>query len=85
MANINGAAAEKDGNGFISRVSPQGVVLDLKWIDGASPGVTLHAPKGMAIVADTLFVTDIDCIRRFHRVTGRASSGALSGRSHLPE
>lgn len=70
VANINGAAAEKDENGFISRVSPQGVVLDLKWIDGASSGVTLHAPKGMAIIADTLFVTDIDCVRRFNRVTG---------------
>lgn len=70
VANINGNAAEEDGNGFISRVSPSGEVSELKWIDGAAPGVILHAPKGMAIVADTLFVTDIDCIRRFHRVTG---------------
>jgi hypothetical protein len=70
VANINGSATEKDGNGFISRVSPQGVVSDLKWIDGGTSGVTLHAPKGMAIVADTLFVTDIDCVRRFHLVTG---------------
>jgi len=70
VANINGAPVDRDGNGFISRVSPEGKVLDLTWIDGALPGVTLNAPKGMAIVADTLFVTDIDCIRRFHRVTG---------------
>jgi sugar lactone lactonase YvrE len=70
VANINGAPVDRDGNGFISRVSPEGKVLDLTWIDGAIPGVTLNAPKGMAIVADTLFVTDIDCIRRFHRVTG---------------
>ena len=71
VANINGGAAEKDGNGFISRLSPAGEILDLKWIDGSAPGVTLDAPKGMAIVADTLFVTDIDCIRRFHRITGQ--------------
>ncbi len=70
VSNINGAPAEKDGNGFISRVSPQGEVLALRWIDGAAPGVELNAPKGMAIVADTLFVTDIDCLRGFHRVTG---------------
>jgi hypothetical protein len=70
VANTNGEAAEKDGNGFVSRVSPQGVVADLRWIDGSSSGVTLHAPKGMAIVADTLFVADIDCIRRFHRESG---------------
>lgn len=70
VANINGGPSEKDGNGFISRVSPGGEVPELFWVDGASPGVTLHAPKGMALVADTLFVTDIDCLRAFHRVTG---------------
>jgi sugar lactone lactonase YvrE len=70
VANINGGAADKDGDGFISRLSPEGEVLALKWIDGATVGVTLNGPKGMAIVADTLFVADIDCIRRFHRVTG---------------
>lgn len=70
VANINGSPADQDGNGFISRVSPIGEILDLAWIDGSLPGVTLNAPKGMAIVADTLFVADIDCIRRFHRVTG---------------
>jgi hypothetical protein len=72
IANINGGAAEEDGNGFISRVSPSGEILDLKWIDGVTPGVTLNAPKGMAIVADTLFVADIDCLRRFHRMTGES-------------
>jgi sugar lactone lactonase YvrE len=70
VANINGSAAEKDGNGFISRIGPDGEVRELKWVDGATPGVALDAPKGMAVVSDTLFVTDIDCIRRFHRVTG---------------
>ncbi|MHC4781133.1 MAG: SMP-30/gluconolactonase/LRE family protein, partial [Planctomycetota bacterium] len=40
VANINGSAAEHDGNGFISRVSPFGEVQDLKWIDGGAPGVT---------------------------------------------
>lgn len=70
VSNIDGSAAEKDGNGFISRVSPQGSVLDLRWIEGGTSGVTLHAPKGMAIVADTLFVADIDCVRRFNRETG---------------
>ena len=70
VANIHGGSADKDGDGFISRISPDGAVLDLRWIDGTLPGVDLHAPKGMAIVADTLFVTDIDCIRKFHRISG---------------
>jgi hypothetical protein len=70
VANINGELREKDGNGFVSRLSPEGEVLELRWIDGQTPGVTLDAPGGMALVADTLFVTDIDCIRGFHRLTG---------------
>ena len=70
VANINGEAWEADGNGFISRLGPDGQVLELKWVEGGRRGVVLDAPKGMAIVADTLFVTDIRCIRKFHRVTG---------------
>lgn len=72
VSNINGSPADQDGNGFISVVSPQGEVLDLNWIDGSRAGVTLNAPKGMALVGDTLFVADIDCVRRFDRATGEA-------------
>ena len=70
VSNINGAPADKDGNGFISRVSPDGQLLDLKWIDGAAEGVTLNAPKGMTLVGQALYVTDIDTVRLFHRNTG---------------
>ncbi len=70
VSNINGSPLEKDDNGFISRLAPSGEVLALKWIDGASDAVTLHAPKGMALKGDTLFVADIDEVRLFHRGTG---------------
>lgn len=70
VSNINGSPSEKDGNGFISRVSPDGKVAALKWIEGGRNGVTLHAPKGLAIDGDTLYVTDIDCVRRFNRTSG---------------
>lgn len=70
VSNINGSPLEKDDNGFISRLSPAGEVLTLKWIDGASDAVTLNAPKGMAIVGNTLYVTDIDVVRMFDRTTG---------------
>jgi sugar lactone lactonase YvrE len=70
VSNINGSPLEKDDNGFLSRVSPDGTVLALKWIDGASADVTLNAPKGMGIKGDTLFVADIDAVRLFHRTTG---------------
>jgi len=70
VSNINGSPVEKDDNGFISRVSPEGTVVALKWIDGAAAGVTLHAPKGLGLRGDTLFVADIDEVRLFHRATG---------------
>lgn len=69
-SNINGSPVEKDDNGFISRISPEGTVVALKWIDGAAGDVTLNAPKGMGIKGDTLFVADIDAVRLFHRTTG---------------
>ncbi|NIP81802.1 MAG: hypothetical protein GWM90_22320, partial [Gemmatimonadetes bacterium] len=34
VSNINGAPTERDDNGFISRVGPDGTVLELRWIDG---------------------------------------------------
>jgi outer membrane protein assembly factor BamB len=71
VSNINGSPAAKDSNGFISRVSPDGTLLALKWIDGQAEGVTLHAPKGSAVAGDTLYVADIDVVRMFDRGTGQ--------------
>jgi hypothetical protein len=70
VSNINGSPLGKDGNGFISRLAPDGSLLDLKWIDGATDGVTLHAPKGMSFKGDTLLVADIDAVRLFDRNSG---------------
>ncbi len=53
VANINGSPAEKDGNGFISKLSRDGKVIELKWITG------LDAPKGMCLSDGRLYVTDI--------------------------
>jgi sugar lactone lactonase YvrE len=72
VSNINGRPLAKDGNGFITRIAPDGTVRDLKWIDGETPGVTLHAPKGLTIRGDTLFVADIDAVRLFDRRTGES-------------
>ena len=54
ISNINGGATDKDGNGYIARISPEGDILDPAWITG------LNAPKGMAISGDYLYVSDID-------------------------
>lgn len=76
VSNINGGPLDEDGNGFISRLSPEGEVLELRWIDGAADGVTLNAPKGMAVQGGMLYVADIDCIRMFDRDTGAPAGEA---------
>lgn len=57
-------------HGFISRVSPQGAVLDLKWIEDGINGATLHGPKGLWLHRGELYVVDIDTLRIFNRFTG---------------
>ena len=70
VSNINGRPTNKDNNGFISRVKPDGAVENLRFIEGGRNDVTLHAPKGLAVVADTLWVTDIDVVRAFDAKSG---------------
>ena len=51
---------EKDGDGFISKLSNDGKILNLKFISN------LNAPKGMTIIKNTLFVVDIDRVLGFN-------------------
>ncbi|MBW3534243.1 MAG: hypothetical protein KY453_03335 [Gemmatimonadetes bacterium] len=73
VSNIRGGPLDKDGDGYVSRVSPDGEILEPRWIDGSADGVTLHAPKGMALLGDTLYVADIDCVRMFARTSGQSA------------
>ena len=66
----NGDPGAKDSNGFISRMTPDGTVEPLRFIAGGAGGATLHAPRGMTIVGDTLWVVDADAVRAFNRRTG---------------
>jgi len=59
-----------DHNGFISRVSPNGTVLQLKWIQDGVNGAFLNGPKGIALHGQNLYVADIDTLRLFDRSTG---------------
>jgi SMP-30/gluconolaconase/LRE-like protein len=70
VSNINGDPTGKDNNGFISRIAPDGKVYSLKFIEAGKKGVTLNAPKGMAVSGDTLWVADIDALRAFNSRTG---------------
>lgn len=54
ISNVAGEGNEKDGEGWISRLSLGGEILDDKWLEG------LNAPKGMAIRDGKLFVSDYD-------------------------
>ncbi|MDQ7089022.1 MAG: hypothetical protein Q9Q13_14705 [Acidobacteriota bacterium] len=70
VSNIVGSPSDEDGDAFIARVSPDGKVAALRWIDSRGAGVRLDAPKGMALVGDSLWVADIHSVRRFDRVSG---------------
>jgi sugar lactone lactonase YvrE len=65
-----GAASATDNNGYISRMKPDGQIETMKFIAGGTNGVVLHAPRGMYIVGDTLWVADADAVRAFDRKTG---------------
>lgn len=71
VSNINGSPLDKDDNGFISKLSPEGQVLQLKWIDGSAADVELNAPKGLGVSNGKLYVADIDVIRTFDLATGK--------------
>lgn len=70
VSNINGQPLDKDNNGFITELSPDGKVLNAKLIEGGQKKVTLNAPKGSAIKDGILYVADIDTVRLFDRKTG---------------
>ena len=66
----SGDPGAKDNNGFISRMTPEGTVSQLKFIAGGAGRATLHSPRGMTITGDTLWVVDPDAVRAFNRRTG---------------
>lgn len=71
VSNVSGGPADADNDGFISKVSPDGTLVELKWISSETSQRPLNAPKGMALVGDTLFVADIDVVRAFDRSSGK--------------
>jgi len=74
VANINGTRGERDSNGFITQISPEGEVLALNWSDPgpASPDLQFHSPTGLAIFGDSLLVADLNCVRILSRANGQA-------------
>lgn len=54
VSNVNGNPDEKNGKGFISKLSDDGKVIKLKWSTG------FNGPKGLALANGKLYVADID-------------------------
>lgn len=59
VSNAGGDGSAKDGNGVISIIGKNGTMIDRNWSVGTE-AMPLHGPKGMALIGDNLFVTDID-------------------------
>ena len=64
VSSINGQILDKDGNGYISKLSLDGKVVSAKWVTG------LNAPKGIRSVGNTLWVADIDEVVSIEIKTG---------------
>ena len=54
VSNVNGGPTARDGNGFVSKLSPDGEVVALEWATG------LDAPKGLALAGGRLYAADLD-------------------------
>lgn len=68
VSNINGEPGDKDGNGFIATVSPDGNVVKADWLTG------LDAPKGLALNGNMLYVSDIDSLVEINIESGEISN-----------
>lgn len=83
VSNVSGQPLAKDGDGFIVSVSPVDGSREL-WARGGDGDVVLHAPRGMAIVDDELWVADVDVVRRFDlRSRGPVGEVLIEGASML--
>jgi sugar lactone lactonase YvrE len=66
VSNVAGNPTDKDGNGFISKVSlADGKVIALEWAKG------LDAPKGLALAGGKLYTADIDKLVEIDPASGQ--------------
>lgn len=66
VSSIGGAPSEKDGNGYLSRVSPEGEMVQQKWITGG-----MNAPKGLSLSGGRLYTADIDTLVEIDPESGK--------------
>ena len=59
-----------ENNGYISIMSPDGAIVNQKFIEGGKNGVTLIDPLGISIQNGIIYVADITHMRKFDLKTG---------------
>jgi hypothetical protein len=69
--------AEKDSNGYISKVSLDGKMLEERFLPMA--GTTMNKPKGIWVAGNRLWVTDIDGVWVFDTKTKKGKKLMLPG------
>jgi len=85
ISNINGEPDARDNNGFITKLNAEGKVIHLKFIQGGGTEVSLHAPKGMALAGELLYVADLDQLKGFDKTTGKlVATVSFLSRSQAP-
>ena len=78
VSSINGGITDKDGNGYISRLTPDGKMVNARWATG------LNGPKGIRSVGNTLWVADIDEVVGIDIGSGKITSRvAVEGATFL--
>lgn len=68
VSNINGDGTAADGNGYISKLSSTGDVLEKDWAIG------LDAPKGMALQGGMIYVADINKLVAVDPASGKIAA-----------
>lgn len=77
VSNIDGKSDEKDGKGFISKMTPDGKVTMLQWVAG------LNAPKGMGVYKNNLYVADLSRIVTIDIASGKPAFTEVDGAQFL--
>ncbi|HET7551104.1 MAG TPA: hypothetical protein VFK04_07425 [Gemmatimonadaceae bacterium] len=66
-----GSGDGDDSHGFISRLKSDGNIDSLRFIADGQNGVTLHTPRGLAVLGDTIWVADGKTLRGFDKRSGK--------------
>ena len=53
---------DNDGNGFISRLSADGEIKELRWLD-STEAMSINGPKGMCILNEVLYFNDNNTLK----------------------